>query len=157
MKAELWCINKTSQSFIQEGMDLYENRLKHYAKFEVVVYPSPKSSNKLPVAKLKQAEAQIILSKLQDADYLILLDEHGVEYDSIQFAKKLEKLQSAAHKKIIFLVGGGYGFDDSLANRANAKFSLSKMTFPHELVRVIFLEQLYRAFTINKGEKYHHI
>lgn len=157
MKAELWCINKTTQSFVSEGIDMYVKRIKHYTNFDIHVFPSPKASNKLPLDKLKQAEAQLILNKLKPSDYLILLDEQGQIFDSIEFAKKIEKLQNASHKKIIFLVGGGYGFDSSLKERSNATVSLSKMTFPHELVRIIFLEQLYRAFTIIKGEKYHHI
>lgn len=157
MKIELWCINKTSQPFIQSGIDIYVKRLKHYINFNLTVYPAPKGSSKLPIFKLKKREAEMIFKDLKKEDHLILLDERGKHYSSIEFAKVLQKLQLASHKRIVFLIGGGYGFDYALRERSNSNISLSKMTFPHELIRVIFLEQLYRACTINKGEKYHHI
>jgi len=157
MKLELWCINKTSKKFIQEGIDIYTKRIGHYVKFEIKIFPAPRGSQKLPIQKLKIAEADIIISKLDTSDHLILLDEHGKQYSSIEFSKQIEKLQNASIKRLIFLVGGGYGFDEKLHAISKSKISLSKMTFPHELVRVIFLEQLYRACTILKGEKYHHI
>ncbi len=156
MKIEMWCINKTSQKFIRDGIDLYVKRLGHYISFDLTVIPAPKSASKLPLAKLKLAEAELVLHKLKDTDHLILLDEKGKEYSSIEFSKQLQKLQMSSNKRVVFLIGGGYGFAESLKARSNSLMSLSKMTFPHELVRVIFLEQLYRACTINKGEKYHH-
>lgn len=156
MKIELWCINKTSQKFIRDGIDLYVKRLSHYISFELTVIPAPKSASKLPLAKLKLAEASLVKQRLKETDYLILLDEKGKEFSSVEFAKQLQKLQMSSKKRVVFLIGGGYGFDESLKIRSNSLVSLSKMTFPHELVRVIFLEQLYRACTINKGEKYHH-
>lgn len=157
MKIELWCINKTSKQYIKEGIDIYQKRIGHYTQFDIQVFPAPKNSQKLPVQKLKLAEADLIISKLNSSDHLILLDENGKQFSSIEFSKQIEKLQNASLKRLIFLIGGGYGFDQKLHTIAKSKISLSKMTFPHELVRVIFLEQLYRACTILKGEKYHHV
>jgi len=108
------------------------------------------------IKQLKKSEATMILSKLKQGDHLILLDERGKEYSSVEFSKQLENWKMNSYKRIIFVIGGGYGFDDELKGKANLAISLSKMTFPHDLVRVIFLEQLYRACTIEKGEKYHH-
>jgi len=156
MKIELWCINKTSKEYVREGIDIYKKRIAHYVQFDIKIFPAPKGSQKLPKQKLKLAEADMILKKLSSSDHLILLDEYGKQFSSIEFSKHIAKLQNASLKKIIFLVGGGYGFNEKLHKIAKSKISLSKMTFPHELVRVIFLEQLYRACTIIKGEKYHH-
>lgn len=157
MKIELWCLNKTSQSYVREGIEVYVKRLKHYINFKMSVIAAPKGASKLPVSQLKKQEGALVLKDLKKEDYLILLDEHGKEYGSIEFSNVLQKLQLSSRKRIIFLIGGGYGFDAVVKDRSNAAISLSKMTFPHELVRVIFLEQLYRACTILKGEKYHHI
>jgi len=156
MKIEFWCVNKTSFPYIKEGMSVYENRLKHYTSLKVQIIPNIKNTKHLTSSQIKKAESLVILNKLNSADHLILLDENGKQYDSKGFAKFIESCQMTNKKKIIFLIGGGYGFDESIYTRSNSKISLSPLTFPHELVRVIFLEQLYRAFTIIRGEKYHH-
>lgn len=156
MKFELWCLNKSSQSYVIDGIADYSKRISHYLKFEIQYYSALKSSARMSLAQLKKREADILLSKRKAGDHIILLDEKGIEYTSVEFATKLEKLKLASHKRVIFIIGGGYGFDQSLKTEADLIISLSKMTFPHDLVRVIFLEQLYRACTIGKGEKYHH-
>jgi len=156
MKIEFWCVNKTSFSYVKEGMAEYEKRLNHYTSLKVEIISNIKNTKNLSPAQLKQAEAKSIIDKLSPSDHLILLDENGKQYSSSGFATFIQGCQMANYKQIIFLIGGGYGFDQSIYDRAKSKISMSKMTFPHELIRVIFLEQLYRAFTILKGEKYHH-
>ncbi len=155
MKFELWCINKSSQSYVVDGIKDFAKRIKHYLNFDIQ-YWTVKTNARLGMEQLKRKEAALVLSKLKSGDHLILLDENGKEYRSKEFAQKLEKLKMSSHKRIIFIVGGGYGFDDELKSKSHHTISLSKMTFPHDLVRVIFLEQLYRACTIQRGEKYHH-
>jgi 23S rRNA (pseudouridine1915-N3)-methyltransferase len=155
MKFELWCINKSSQPYVIDGINDFTKRIKHYLNFDIQ-YWAVKTNARLGMEQLKKKEAALLLSKIKPGDHLILLDEHGKEYRSTEFAKKLEKLKMSSNKRIIFIVGGGYGFDDELRSKSHHIISLSKMTFPHDLVRVIFLEQLYRACTIQRGEKYHH-
>ena len=155
MKFELWCINKSSQPYVIDGINDFTKRIKHYLNFDIQ-YWAVKTNARLGMEQLKKKEAALLLSKIKPGDHLILLDEHGKEYRSTEFAKKLEKLKMSSNKRIIFIVGGGYGFDDELRSKSQHIISLSKMTFPHDLVRVIFLEQLYRACTIQRGEKYHH-
>ncbi len=156
MKIEFWCMNKTTFQYVKDGMAEYEKRLKHYTRLNVVIIPNIKKTKNLTAAQLKQAEAKLILAKLDASDHLILLDEKGKQLSSAEFSSFIASCQLANHKSIVFLIGGGYGFDQSIYVRAGVKIALSRMTFPHELVRIIFLEQLYRAFTILKGEKYHH-
>jgi 23S rRNA (pseudouridine1915-N3)-methyltransferase len=155
MKFELWCINKSSQPYVIDGINDFTKRIKHYLNFDIQ-YWDVKTNARLGMEQLKKKEAALLLSKIKPGDHLILLDEHGKEYRSTEFAKKLEKLKMSSNKRIIFIVGGGYGFDNELRSKSHHIISLSKMTFPHDLVRVIFLEQLYRACTIQRGEKYHH-
>jgi 23S rRNA (pseudouridine1915-N3)-methyltransferase len=155
MKFELWCINKSSQPYVIDGINDFTKRIKHYLNFDIQ-YWAVKTNARLGMEQLKKKEAALLLSKIKPGDHLILLDEHGKEYRSTEFAKKLEKLKMSSNKRIIFIVGGGYGFDNELRSKSHHIISLSKMTFPHDLVRVIFLEQLYRACTIQRGEKYHH-
>lgn len=155
MKFELWCINKSSQSYVLDGITEFTKRIKHYLNFDIHFW-AVKTNARLGMEQLKKKEAALLISKLKPGDHLILLDENGKEYRSKEFAQKLEKLKMSSNKRIIFIVGGGYGFDDELRAKSQHIMSLSKMTFPHDLVRVIFLEQLYRACTISKGEKYHH-
>jgi len=156
MKIEFWCINKTSFQYVKDGIAEYEKRLKHYVKLNIAIIPNIKNTKNLTAEQLKYAEAKLVTSKLDDSDHLVLLDEKGKQLTSCAFSLFIEGCRMANHKRVVFLIGGGYGFDQSLYERAGATLALSKMTFPHELVRVIFLEQLYRAFTILKGEKYHH-
>lgn len=154
MKIEFWLTGKTSYSFIEEGMALYEKRIKRYLPFEVVILPHPKGQ--LEQAQVKSLECEPWLKRLHQDDYLILLDERGKSYSSEKFATKMEALLGAPHRKIIFLVGGAYGFDEALYKRANEMLSLSQMTLSHQIIRLFLLEQFYRAMTILKNEPYHH-
>lgn len=152
MNVTLICTGKTSEKYVLEGMRLYLERLKHYCKFTYLELEAGKGD---PV-QLRKKEGENILKKAEKQDVLILLDEKGKEMTSAGFAEMLKHHQNIATKSIVFVVGGAYGFSEEVYQRANFKIALSQMTFPHQLVRVIFLEQLYRGFTILKGEKYHH-
>ena len=147
-------VGKTHYAFIGEGMELYAKRLQHYLSFETEYFPHPKGN--LSPEQTKSAESEAILRKLQPSDHLVLLDERGKTYTSPAFAAQMERWQSAGHKRLIFLIGGAYGFDQALYDRANDRLSLSQMTVSHQIVRLFFLEQLYRAMTILRNEPYHH-
>lgn len=155
MKTELWLIGKTSFGWLEEGLLLYEKRLSHYVSFQSVVLPEVKYAGSLPIEKLKQKEAELVLKKLQETDWLIILDERGKSFSSSKFAEFLEKNMIEGRKRLIFLVGGAFGFHASIYERANFQISLSSMTFSHQMVRLFFIEQLYRAMTIIRGESYH--
>ncbi len=155
MSLHFWMIGKTKESYLQSGMDEYQKRVLRYTKMEQLVIPDVKNAAKLPVSDLKKQEAQLVLKQLQPNDFLILLDENGQQFSSRDFAKLIEgKLNQSAHRTI-FLIGGAFGFDDSLYEKCQLKISLSKMTFSHQLIRLIFWEQLYRAFSILHGLPYH--
>ena len=136
-------------------MSEYTNRLIHYASFHVHTIDAVRKTSSVSTDQVRQKEGENILRKLSPSDFLVLLDDKGKEFDSVAFAAQLEKWQLQT-KSIVFVIGGAYGFSDEVYHRAQAKLSLSRMTFSHQLVRVIFLEQIYRAFTILKGEPYHH-
>ena len=155
MKVEFWVIGKTNETYLQRGMDNYSKRLTHYLKFVIEVIPDVKNPKNLSREQLKLKEGASILKKLKSEDYLVLLDEKGKEYTSIQFSKRLEKFQISGKKRVIFLVGGAFGFSPEIYQRANEKLSVSQMTFSHQMIRLFFLEQLYRAMTILRGEPYH--
>ncbi len=155
MKISLWYIGKNKQAFIEEGIKLYTKRISHYTRFELKHFKHVKNSESLSPTELMKKEATLYLNELQAGDSLILLDENGKELNSRQFAAFLEQKQMIATKHLIFAIGGAYGFSKELKQKAAGKISLSKMTFSHQLIRIIFLEQLYRGFTIIKGEKYH--
>lgn len=146
------CTGKTTEKHVIEGMKLYGERISHYSRFNLIEVEAGRGDE----AQIRKRESDSILKKIGDKDVLILLDEKGKELSSVEFAKSLIHHQNAATKNLVFVIGGAYGFSEEVYKRANLKMALSKMTFPHQLVRVIFLEQLYRAFTIVKGEKYHH-
>lgn len=153
---ELWTIGKPKFTFINEGEQEFVRRIRHYSKFSVESVEVKLSSRKnLSSSEVKIAESEAILKRIGDKKILILLDERGKRYDSIDFAKKLEHWRMNARDGLVFLIGGAYGFDEALYSRAHDKVSLSDMTFSHQLIRLIFLEQLYRAHTILRGEKYH--
>jgi 23S rRNA (pseudouridine1915-N3)-methyltransferase len=154
MKIELWVIGKTDFDYLKQGIVLYEKRLKHYVPYEMVVLNDIKNPP-LSIEALKTKEGEVILSKIQKDDFLILLDENGVQWTSVDFANFIEKKQIDSVKRLVFQIGGAYGFSEAVYQRANFKMSLSKMTFSHQMIRLFFVEQLYRAFTIIKGEKYH--
>lgn len=155
MKIKLIMIGKTTGDLYIDAIDDYTNRIKHYNNFSIHVIPGLKNTKKLSQEQQKQAEGELILKELTAQDTVILLDERGKEYRSMEFAKWLENKQLTA-QNIVFVIGGPYGFSDSIYKRANEKISLSKMTLSHQMVRLIFVEQLYRACTIIKGESYHH-
>lgn len=156
MKVKLVCMGKTDKEYIIEGVKEYEKRLKHYISFESVLLPDIKNSKNLTEIQQKEKEGEVILSQIKESDYVIILDEKGKEYSSVEFSKMIEKQMVAGLKTLVFIVGGPYGFSKQMYDRANAKISLSQMTFSHQMVRLIFTEQLYRAMTILKGEPYHH-
>jgi 23S rRNA (pseudouridine1915-N3)-methyltransferase len=156
MDIRLILIGKTNSKFLVEGEKEYEKRLKHYVKFTEVVIPELKKASKLSEEQIKTKEGEEVLKKLSKADYLILLDDKGKQQTSKEYSKWIQKRMNSGVKSIVFIVGGAYGFSDEVYVRANEKLSLSKLTFTHQMVRLIFKEQLYRAFTIIKGEKYHH-
>ncbi len=155
MKAELWLTGKTAFPYLEAGMDIYEKRLSYYLPFQVVVLPEVKNAGSLPSSMLRQKEAELAISRLKEDDFLVLLDERGRQLTSVEFAAFLEQKLQLSHKRLIFLVGGAWGFGKEAYQRADYKLSLSKMTFSHQMVRLFFLEQLYRAMTILRGESYH--
>jgi len=156
MKISLLQTGKTTDKHVAELVDLYTNRIKKYTAFDIVTIPELKNTKNMPVQEQKDREAVKIIQTLTDDDYIILLDEKGKELKTIEFSVALEKMFFLPKKRIIFIIGGPWGFSEKVYSRADYKMSLSKMTFPHQLVRLLFLEQLYRVFTIIKGEPYHH-
>ena len=156
MKITLLSIGKTEDAYIKTGMDKYLKRLKHYTKLEVTELPELKNTKALTQEQQKTREAELLFKKIAPTDFVILLDEKGTELSSGQFAAYLDKKAIASTPNLVFIVGGPYGFDPAVYQRANDKLSLSRMTFSHQMVRLFFVEQLYRAYTIIKGEPYHH-
>ncbi len=156
MKIVVLLMGKTTQMPVTELMNDYESRIKHYMPCDVVIIPELKNTKNLSENIQKEREGELILKNIDKGDEVILLDEKGKEFSSVDFAAFMEKRNSTGVKRMIFVVGGPYGFSKDVYERADGKMSLSKMTFPHQLVRAIFLEQLYRAMTIIKGEPYHH-
>ena len=156
MKIKLILVGKTNATYLIEGEKEYEKRLKYYCKLEELLIPDIKKGGKLSEMDLKKREGSLILSKLDNSDYMILLDDKGKGFSSTEFAALIQQKMISSVKTLVFVVGGAFGFSDEVYQRANAKLSLSKMTFSHQMVRLIFKEQLYRAFSILKGEKYHH-
>jgi 23S rRNA (pseudouridine1915-N3)-methyltransferase len=153
MKVEFWMTGKTEQKYLIEGIQLYSKRIQHYIPFYVLEVNVTKPKNRLQYQK---SESEQLLKIINKEDYLILLDEKGKEYNSHEFSDQLQKLFQLPSARLIFLVGGAYGFDEMLYKRANQTMALSKMTFPHDLCRLIFLEQLYRALTIASNHPYQH-
>lgn len=156
MEIELLTVGKTTIKFVNEGIEEYTKRLKHYIPYKITPLPDIKKTTSLGAERQKEAEGEIILSKLQNSDFVILLDERGKDYTSMEFSSFLEKQMVAGRKKVVFVVGGPYGFSQAVYDRADGKVSLSKMTFNHEMVRLFFTEQVYRSMTILRGEPYHH-
>lgn len=156
MNIELIVVGKTDMKEVEALVAMYSKRLNHYVKFAITTLADVRNTRKLSEAEQKRLEGEQILKLITDADYLMLLDEHGAELRSIEFADMLQRRMSAGIKRLVFVIGGPYGFSDAVYQRANSKLSLSKMTFSHQIVRAIFTEQLYRAFTILRNEPYHH-
>ena len=156
MKIALLTVGKTDRDWVKQGMDIYVSRLKHYIPFSITEIPELKNVSSLSKEQIKTKEGELILKNIRPNDDLILLDEHGKELSSVEFARLLQDKISYIGKDIVFVIGGAYGFSEEVYKRANSKLSLSRMTFSHQMVRAIFAEQIYRAFTIIKGEPYHH-
>ena len=156
MKLHFWSIGKANDDYVSNGITLFTKRITHYYPAEWKIIPAPKNSSALQIDELKKAEAATILDILKPADCLILLDEKGKSISSEQLSKLIITKAELATKNLIFLVGGAYGVNDEIIKRANFCWSLSSLVFPHQLVRLILAEQVYRACTIAKNEKYHH-
>jgi 23S rRNA (pseudouridine1915-N3)-methyltransferase len=155
MKTNLILIGKTDNKHLQAGIEDYTNRIGHYMPFAITVIPDIKNTKSLTMQQQREREGDLILKAVQPSDTLVLLDEHGKEMRSVEFASWIEKKQQTAHR-LVLCIGGPYGFSQAVYDRANEKISLSKMTFSHQMVRLILTEQIYRACTIIKGEPYHH-
>ena len=156
MKICLLTVGKTDIGWVREGLETYSSRLSHYVPFSVCEIPELKNTSELTRTQIKEREGELILKAIKPTDRVILLDERGKEYRSVEFAEEIRRLSLAGGKDIVFVIGGAYGFSEAVYARSVGKISLSRMTFSHQMVRTIFAEQLYRAFTIIKGEPYHH-
>lgn len=156
MQIKLLAIGKTDNKAIQTLIDDYSSRLGHYIRFELEVIPDLKQSKSLSESLQKEKEGELILKKLNSSDELILLDERGKTYASLEFSDYLQKKMNSGLKQLVFVIGGPYGFSEAVYARANGKISLSKMTFSHQMIRPFIVEQLYRAMTILRNEPYHH-
>jgi len=156
MKVALILVGKTANRHFVELIDEYAGRVKHYIGFDIITIPELKNTKNLSTEQQKQQEGELILKQLQVGDHIVLLDEHGKELRSVEFSTYMEQKMQTVNKRLVFVIGGPYGFSQEVYSRANEKLSLSKMTFSHQMVRLIFVEQLYRAMTIMRGEPYHH-
>lgn len=156
METVLIAVGKTNTPYIKEGIDEYCRRLSRYTPFKIIELPDPRNTRSLSEQEQKVREGKLLLSNLTTADHVALLDEHGKERTSMEFASYMEKRLASGKKRLVFIIGGPYGFSKEMYDRADEKLSLSKMTFNHEMVRLFFTEQIYRAFTILHGEPYHH-
>lgn len=156
MKTCLLVIGKTDAAYVREGIDEYEKRLRRYIPYEMKVLPDVKNAKNMGESLQKEKEGEMILEQLQVTDLVVLLDEKGRQYTSVEFSDFLAQKMLGGVKRLVFVIGGPYGFSEAVYRRANDKLSLSRMTFSHQMVRMIFAEQIYRAMTILKGEPYHH-
>ena len=156
MNIQLLLVGKTGFSFIRDGMEEYSKRLNKYVNFTIRIIPDLKGSKSWSTDRFQEEEGKKILSALNQRDYVVLLDERGENPDSFEFARFLEKQLMISTKSLVFVIGGAYGFSRQVYDRGNTLLSLSRMTFSHQVIRLFFMEQLYRAFTIMRGEPYHH-
>ena len=157
MKLQFWSVGKAHEAYVKEGVELFTKRISHYYPVEWNIIPVPKNTAMLSEMDLKKKEGDTILGFLQKDDFLVLLDERGKLLKSEELAHFIQQRANESTKKIVFLIGGAFGVSDEVTKRANYKWSLSPLVFPHQLVRLVLAEQVYRACTINKNEKYHHI
>jgi 23S rRNA (pseudouridine1915-N3)-methyltransferase len=155
MKIKLLCTGKTDQSYLVEGIELYAKRINSYVSFEIITVNLQKKWNALPPEQRKDKEADLLLEHIANSDFAVLLDEHGKHFTSISFANFIQERMNRSTKNLLFIVGGAWGFSDDVYKAAQMKLSLSSMTFSHQMVRIFFVEQLYRAFTIIRNEAYH--
>ena len=156
MIIKLLVVGKTKDPSLIQLTEDYVKRLSHYTNFEFQIIPDLKKVKNLSKPEIKEKEGTIILNQLENSDWVVVLDEKGKEYTSMQFSSFLQKKMNAGHKQLIFIIGGPYGFSDAMYKRANEKLSFSKMTFSHQMIRLFAVEQIYRGFTILKNEPYHH-
>ena len=156
MKVTLLLVGKTVNKHFVELIDDYSSRLKHYISFDIATIPELKNTKNLSAEQQKQQEGELILKQLQPGDHVVLLDEHGRDLRSVEFSRYMEQKMQTVSKRLVFIIGGPYGFSPDVYAKASEKLSLSKMTFSHQMIRLIFVEQLYRAMTIMRGEPYHH-
>ena len=156
MKICLFVVGKTNHSYLNDGIEEYRKRIGRYCPFEIQYIADARTSKSLSQEQQKVAEGNNILATLERSDYVVLLDEHGRERTSVEFSAFIAKKMQTVPRRLVFCIGGPYGFSAEVHSRANEEISLSKMTFPHDLIRLIFTEQLYRAFTILNNEPYHH-
>ena len=156
MTIKLLAIGKTDSGQLQELIEVYEKRLQHYVNFEIDIIPDLKKTKNLSEDQQKVKEGELILKKLAPTDVLVLFDEKGKQFSSVEFSQYLQKKMNSGIKQLVFLIGGPYGFSNAVYAKASGKISLSKMTFSHQMVRLFITEQVYRAFTILKNEPYHH-
>ncbi len=156
MKLSFWSIGKTHEPYVKQGVEDFSKRINNYFKLDWEIIAPPKNMSNLSVDEVKKQEAMIILSKVQKDDCLIALDERGVQFTSEAFSGQIQQAANTSVKRIVFLIGGAYGLHEAILKRSQCQWSLSKLVFPHQLVRLILAEQVYRACTILKNEKYHH-
>lgn len=156
MKISLLVVGKTVHSYLNQGIDEYTKRISRYCPFSIKYIADAKTTKSLSQEQQKQLEGDNIAAALDKSDYVVLLDEHGKEFTSVDFSAYIERKMQSVPKRLVFIIGGPYGFSKEIYGRANEKISLSKMTFPHDLIRLVFTEQLYRAFSIIHHEPYHH-
>ena len=156
MKIVLLAIGKTNEQYLIEGISKYQKRLQHYIKFEILEISNIKNTKNFSNSELMQKEGQLILTQIQPSDYLVLLDDKGKSFTSTRFSERLQGWMLSGKKRLVFVVGGAYGFSDSVYSRGNEELSLSDMTFSHQMVRLFLIEQLYRGYTILNNEPYHH-
>ena len=156
MKISLLVVGKTVHSYLNQGIEEYTKRISRYCPFSIQYIADAKTTKSLSQEQQKQLEGDNIAAALDKSDYVVLLDEHGKEFSSVDFSTYIERKMQSVPKRLVFIIGGPYGFSKEIYGRANEKISLSKMTFPHDLIRLVFTEQLYRAFSIIHHEPYHH-
>ncbi len=156
MKITLLCIGKTDEGFVQAGIENYVKRLKHYITFNILIIPDIKNVKNISQEQQKTKEGELLLKQMSSLDFVVLLDERGREFRSLEFSKFIEQKMVGSVNHLIFVIGGPYGFSPEVYDRANQQISLSKMTFSHQMIRMFFVEQLYRAFSIMRNEPYHH-
>jgi 23S rRNA (pseudouridine1915-N3)-methyltransferase len=157
MKISLWALGKKDEPFVKAGVEEFTKRISRYFAVEWIIIPSPKNAGLLPEPDLRKKEAELIFQYLKGDDYLIALDEHGKQVSSEGLSQILQQRSNESVKNLVFLIGGAFGLHDDVLNKAKFKWSLSQLTFPHQLVRLILAEQVYRACTILRNEKYHHV
>jgi len=156
MQIKLIAIGKTDDKQLLQLIEQYQKRLKHYIKFDLDIIPDIKNAKNLSEKQQKEKEGELILKKITPTDVLVLLDENGKQFTSVEFSSYLQKKMNAGIKQLVFVIGGPYGFSETIYQKAQGKISLSKMTFSHQMIRLFVVEQIYRGFTILKNEPYHH-